>query len=353
MDAESRHVASRPLAFGVFDHLDRGAGSLRDLYEERLQIVAAYDRAGFYAYHLAEHHGRPVGMAPSPSVFLAALTQRTTRIRLAPLVYLLPFYHPLRLIEEVCMLDQLSGGRLELGTGRGVLTMEAKFYGLDPQELGPRYDEALQILRLGLDDAESLSFEGRYYQFRAYPLELHPLQRPFPAFWYGVHGPESATRAARAGCNVVTNEGTIAAHAVAAAALAVRDPGTRVGIVRFITVAKTDIAAREIAKPAYARWHENFFLTQRKLGVTTPYQKSADLDAAISAGTALVGSPSTVREALATQVRATGVDYVLGQFAYGDQTLAQTLHSIELFAREVMPSFTGELLSRTSLRDRG
>jgi alkanesulfonate monooxygenase SsuD/methylene tetrahydromethanopterin reductase-like flavin-dependent oxidoreductase (luciferase family) len=343
----------RPVAFGVFDHLDRGPGSLQELYEERLRVVEAYDRAGFYAYHLAEHHGRPVGMAPSPSVFLAALTQRTKHIRLAPLVYLLPFYHPLRLIEEVCMLDQLSGGRLELGTGRGVLTMEAKFYGLDPQELGPRYDEALQILRLGLAGEDSLSFDGRFYQFHAYPLELHPLQRPFPALWYGVHGPESATRAARAGFNVVTNEGTVAAHGVAEAALAVRDPGTRVGIVRFITVAKTDVEAHQIAKHAYARWHESFFVTQRRLGVTTPYQKSADIDAAIAEGTALIGSPSTVRNALALQIRTTGVDYVLGQFAYGDQTLAQTLQSIELFTREVMPSFTGELASRTSLRDRG
>ncbi len=332
-------MTARRLAFGIFDHLDRGAGSLRDLYEERLQIVAAYDRAGFHAYHLAEHHGRPVGMAPSPSVFLAALTQRTTRIRLAPLVYLLPFYHPLRLIEEVCMLDQLSGGRLELGTGRGVLTMEAKFYGLDPQELGPRYDEALTILGLGLSGADALTYEGRFHRFDAFPLELHPLQKPFPPLWYGVHGPESAARAASAGFNVVTNEGTSAAKAVADAARIARTaPELRIGIVRFIVVADTDEEALRLARRAYARWHENFFLTQRRLGVTTPYQKSADIEAALSDGTAFVGSAATVREALAAHVRTVGVDYVLGQFAFGDLTLTQTLQSIDRFAREVMPA---------------
>ena len=74
--------------------------------------------AANHAYHLAEHHATPLGMAPSPSVFLAAVAQRTTRLRFGPLVYTLNLYHPLRLIDEICMLDQMSGGRLELGVGQ-------------------------------------------------------------------------------------------------------------------------------------------------------------------------------------------------------------------------------------------
>src|ERR1700757_3329575 len=70
------------MEFGVFDHLDRHGGALADYYEDRLKIAEAYDRAGFYAYHLAEHHATPLGMAPSPSVFLAAVAQRTTRLPL-------------------------------------------------------------------------------------------------------------------------------------------------------------------------------------------------------------------------------------------------------------------------------
>src|SRR5262249_49076406 len=79
-----------------------------DLYDERLQILELYDRLGFHAYHLAEHHSTPLGMAPSPSVFLASIAQRTRRLRFGPLVYLLPLYHPLRLAEEIAMLDHLS-----------------------------------------------------------------------------------------------------------------------------------------------------------------------------------------------------------------------------------------------------
>src|SRR5580658_11043780 len=105
--------------FGVFDHLDRDGSLLAVYYENRLKLIEAYDRLGFYAYHLAEHHATPLGMAPSPNVFLAALAQRTRRLRFGPMVFVLPLYHPLRLLEEICMLDQLSGGRLELSFGRG------------------------------------------------------------------------------------------------------------------------------------------------------------------------------------------------------------------------------------------
>lgn len=93
------------MKFGVFDHLDDAGVPHGELFAGRLKLAEAYDRAGFHAYHLAEHHGTPLGCAASPGLFLAALAQRTSRLRFGPMVYLLPFYHPLRLIEEVCMLD--------------------------------------------------------------------------------------------------------------------------------------------------------------------------------------------------------------------------------------------------------
>src|SRR4029079_16808302 len=115
------------MEFGIFDHLDRSPSSLADYYEERLAIVEVYDRAGFHAYHLAEHHATPLGMAPSPAVFLAAVAQRTRRLRFGPLVYILTLQSPLRAYEEICMLDQMSGGRLELGMGKGISPIELAF----------------------------------------------------------------------------------------------------------------------------------------------------------------------------------------------------------------------------------
>ena len=111
-------MASQP-SFGIFDHLDHAGGSLHQQYSDRLEIAAACDAAGFRTYHVAEHHGTPHGLAASPNLFLSYVAQRTKWLRLGPLVMLLNLYHPLRAFEEICMLDQLSGSRLDLGIGRG------------------------------------------------------------------------------------------------------------------------------------------------------------------------------------------------------------------------------------------
>src|SRR3979490_1959665 len=129
------------MELGVFDHLDRYDIPLNEYYEARLKLIELYDAAGFYAYHLAEHHATPLGMAPSPSVFLAAVAQRTRRLRFGPMVYALPLYHPLRLIEEICMLDQMSGGRLDIGFGRGASPIELELFGTNPAEARDIYDE--------------------------------------------------------------------------------------------------------------------------------------------------------------------------------------------------------------------
>src|SRR5713226_8473285 len=145
------------MEFGIFDHLDRYDVPLAEYYEARLQLIELYDSAGFYAYHLAEHHSTPLGMAPSPSVFLAAVAQRTKRLRFGPMVYALPLYHPLRLIEEICMLDHMSGGRLDIGFGRGSSPSELSYYGQDPDKAQKIYAEALELVIKGLTQ-RSLTF---------------------------------------------------------------------------------------------------------------------------------------------------------------------------------------------------
>ena len=119
--------SSGPVKFGIFDWIDADGSLPADLYEQRLKLLEYADQAGFYCYHMAEHQGTPLGMAPSPSVFLAALAQRTTNLRFGPLVYPLPFYNPLRLIEEICMLDHLSRGRAGGGNWPGHFGLRAGF----------------------------------------------------------------------------------------------------------------------------------------------------------------------------------------------------------------------------------
>jgi alkanesulfonate monooxygenase SsuD/methylene tetrahydromethanopterin reductase-like flavin-dependent oxidoreductase (luciferase family) len=191
------------MKFGIFDHMDDSGVPVSEQYENRLRLIEAYDRGGFYAYHLAEHHGTPLGYAPSPSVFLAAVAQRTKKLRFGPLVYLLPLYHPLRLIEEICMLDQMSGGRFELGVGRGVSPIEVGFYGADPAKGSKQFAEALEVIKKGLT-SDILSHQGEFYHFDNVPIVMKPVQRPHPPLWYGVMSPETTIWTAANDANIVT-----------------------------------------------------------------------------------------------------------------------------------------------------
>lgn len=314
-------------------------------YRARLEIIEAYDRLGFHAYHVAEHHATPLGMAPSPSVFLAAVAQRTRRLRFGPLVYALPLYHPLRLIEEICMLDQMSGGRLEIGFGRGSSPSELVYYGQDPQLAQKVYAEALELVIKGLTQPV-LTFRGEFFQVDDVPMELAPLQKPHPPIWYGVHAPDSAARAARMGMQVVSldppGETRAAfdsfrtawrdAHGAAALPL--------MGLGRFIVVADTDARALAIARRAYPRWHASFTHLRRRHKGVNAHPRPPTFDALADVGQGVAGAPAAVATRLREQIAASGCNYLLGQFAFGDLTRAEALASIELFAREVMPALT-------------
>jgi alkanesulfonate monooxygenase SsuD/methylene tetrahydromethanopterin reductase-like flavin-dependent oxidoreductase (luciferase family) len=333
------------MKFGVFDHMDDAGVPHGELFAGRLRLAEAYDRAGFYGYHLAEHHGTPIGCAASPGIFLAALAQRTERLRFGPLVYLLPFYHPLRLIEEICMLDQMSGGRLELGIGRGVSPFETVNYALDFAQTGAMYHEAFQVLLKGLTTDE-LTFEGKFYRFDKVPMVLKPVQRPHPPLWYGVSIPDNADWPAQNDVNIVSLAPPAAVRPIFERYLAARrklgkaDTTLR-GVGRHVVVADTDAKALAIARRAYPRWRTNFFWLFNRHGsaprVGDLYPESFEQLAALR--TAVAGSPQTVRDFIAAEIEATGPNYFVPWLAFGDMTLDEALHSVDLFAREVMPGF--------------
>jgi len=331
----------RKLKFGVFDHLDRGGRPITELYDERLRIAELYDRLGFHAYHLAEHHSTPLGMAPSPSVLLASIAQRTRRLRFGPLVYLLPLYHPLRLAEEIAMLDHLSQGRLEIGIGRGRSPIELMLYGQNVEEAQSVYEETLAVIELAFTQ-ERLTFKGKHFTFDNVPIELRPRQQPHPPFWYGVGTPDSAEEYGLRGFNAVT-----LAKAEPAAVLAKRfyEATARggwqdrcMGICRFIVVGETDREAETLAARAYPVWHASFFELFYRYGqkpVQTTWAPSfAEMQAS---GLAFAGAPATVAKALRAQLELVDANYLVGQFVFGDMSLAESLKSVTLFGEQVMP----------------
>jgi len=336
--------------FGVFDWVDWRRVPLGQLYEERLRLVEAADAASFYCYHLAEHHATPLGMTPSPSVFLAAVAQRTRRIHLGPLVYLLPLYSPLRLIGEICMLDHLSGGRLELGVGRGVSPYELGYHGLDPAASRAMFQEALAVLVTGLTH-EQLTYEGKYYRYERVPMELQPRQRPYPALWYATSNLESVPWAAAHNMHLVglgpaapyrafvdTYREVWPRHATEAGRLNPHVARPRVAINRQVVIADTDAEAEAIVRAVHPRWAASFVKLWVEHG-DTAFAHRADLDAALRAETILCGSPARVRAQVARLLETTGVDYVIACFAWGDLTFEQSLRALRLFATEVMPAF--------------
>ncbi len=325
------------MEFGIFDHVDRNGLALPEFYEMRLQLAEAYDRLGFRSYHIAEHHATPLGMAPSPSIFLAAVAQRTKRLRFGPLVYLLPLYHPLRLAEEICMLDHMSGGRFELGVGRGVSPVEVGFYGIAPDDRAPLFAEALAALKAALT-SDRLDFAGARWNFRDVPIELRPLQQPHPPLWVGVENPEGAERAAREGISFITAHPVEAARAIMAAARAAA-PGTTqlMGLARFIVIAASDEEALALARRAYPKWQQSLTHLPRVFGYATRNPRPAEFDAIRNGGRGIAGSPAVVAAELKAQLAESGANYCVGQFAFGDMTRAEAQRSIELFARHVMP----------------
>lgn len=334
------------MLFGIFDHVDDDGQSLERQLEDRLQMAEAYDRCGFHAYHVAEHHGTPLGRAPSPSVLLAAMSQRTKRLRFGPLVYLLPIYHPLRLIEEVAMLDSLSGGRLQLGVGRGASLIEMGFYGIEMDDQRALFEEALEVLLKGLTSDE-LTHHGKHFQFDRVPMRVKPVQQPHPPLWYGAGSPESIAWAAREGINIVTlaygERVRMVTDVFREAWAGTGRPAADmplIGISRHIVVAETDEEALEIARPAYLRWRDSFAQLWMERGhprpLTDAYPDSWDL--LQERGNCCAGSPATVRAFVETEV-ARGINYMVGWFAFGGMNVAQVTRSAELFSAEVMPAF--------------
>lgn len=346
------------MKFGVFDYINRKDEPLQRLYEQRLLFVEEADRLGFHGYHTAEHHWTPVNVAPVPGIFLAAAAARTRRIRLGPLIYQLPFYNPLRLSEEVCMLDHLSGGRFDLGVGRGASIFELAHFNVAAPATRAIFTEFFELL-IATFTRDRVTHEGRHYQYYDVPIELKPLQLPWPPLWYGgANSDESRDYIARWGFNLIAGQGSTrgiqrSAEAYRAAWERHADSPMRahlkgkkpsIGAARQVFVAETDAEADRIARPARDKWYEQLeWLTERNVHRGT--FNTPDFDAAVKEGRVVVGAPATVRSEIARQVAETGIDYMVCQFAFGDLAHEQALRSLQLFAAEVTPHFAAEKVS--------
>lgn len=333
--------------FGIFDWIDRSPSAVGGLYEQRLKLAELADEAGFYGYHLAEHHGTALGMAPSPSVFFSALAQRTQQIRFSAMAFLLPMYHPIRLIEEICMLDHFSEGRVEVGVSRGVSPYEIKCFGIEPSTAQGIFDEALEVFQGGMTNSV-VNYSGEHFQFENVSIPIGPVQEPHPPIWYPTFSESGTTYAAKRGFNFLTLGPSSLASQLAVLYRQVWSKhhekvgvdenrnGPKVGAMRQIFIAETEQEALRIAEPAYQDWYNSITELWHKNGDSS-FDDFFSWETCLASETILVGSVKTVKDKIKQLAKQSGINYFVGSFAWGSLTFDQSSDSFKRFASEVAP----------------
>lgn len=350
------------MKFGIFDHVERRRDvPLDQQYKERIELLVQADRSGIYGYHVAEHHHSPLSMAPSQTPYLSAIAARTENIRFGPLVYVLPLYHPIRLVEEICMLDNISGGRFQIGIGPGAPPgEELAMWGGDPSEYQERFNESFQILMQGLT-RDFVDFQGQFFNIKDLWMELKTKQKPHPPFWYA----GNPVNAARYGANFIgagpnsSIPNTIETYLETLQKQAeendpslphVKEP--LYGASKRMFIAETDDEALSRAREAYEVYRANFvkplpggksrrptaaFDVPGRVGPPSPWD--ATFDEALQDEAVLVGSPDTAKEYVHRYSEQSKCNYLVTPVQWGDLTHEEATRSLELFATEVIPDF--------------
>lgn len=242
------------------------------------------------------------------------------------------------------MLDQMSGGRLEMGFGRGASPIELQYFDVDPAKAERIYREGLSLVLDALEHGK-LDFQGEFFRFDNVPLCVEPLQRPYPPLWYGVHSTDAAERAAKRGMSLIsldTAEVTrpfFDTYRTTWRAERPAQPMGKMGISFFMVVGESDAAALASARRAYPKWHESFYyLFLRNSGPMPIHARPPHWDEMQAQGRAVAGTARNVAAFLREKLTISGADYVIGQFAFGDLTLAEVQRTVALFKDEVLPA---------------
>jgi alkanesulfonate monooxygenase SsuD/methylene tetrahydromethanopterin reductase-like flavin-dependent oxidoreductase (luciferase family) len=338
--------------FGIFDHIEGIPGqSAAQVLKDRLELVRMADEAGFTGYHLAEHHGSDLCLAPNQELFVAAASQITTHIRMGPMVKLLPLHHPVQLVEDMCVADQLTEGRLDFGVGRGPAPVEHFWFGSDWPTAAERFEDVLGIICRALRSGEISSEGSRFYDFRTMPIATPPAQEHIP-FWY----PGNPVTAGRFGLNLmwpgpvppeVHDLYAEAWEAHAGDAVRLEAPGSapRVGCTMLLAIADDENEALDVATRgmnglvrrthAVHRWDVEMLGEDGAAAAIAPLKKIlGSIDVAIRAG---AGTAEQIRDRFA-EILASGLtDYIVLQIPTGDMTFDEAKRTMDMFCSKVKP----------------
>jgi alkanesulfonate monooxygenase SsuD/methylene tetrahydromethanopterin reductase-like flavin-dependent oxidoreductase (luciferase family) len=325
--------------FTVQDHYPGHARSVADLYNAVLALAESAEALGYDGFFSAEHHFHEYGAVPNPAVLLAAIAQRTKRIRLGSAIATLPFHNPINVAEAYAMVDVLSGGRLVLGVGSGYLKHEFEGYGVDGVEKRERFDEGLAILRRLLA-GERVTFDGKFSHLRDVAINVRPLQQQVPIY-VAVLNKEALFHVGRAGHQVMCVPyasvdrmdevaGMVDAYKKGRAEAGL-DPADT-GLWTFHThVAESDAVCRQECEQAF-----DLYVATRL------YAKRQTYEDILKSGLSLFGSVDTVVDKL-VQLHEMGIRHVVALQNFGLMPQDRVLSAMRLLTGEVMPQVQARL----------
>jgi alkanesulfonate monooxygenase SsuD/methylene tetrahydromethanopterin reductase-like flavin-dependent oxidoreductase (luciferase family) len=321
--------------FSVNDHHPRLARTVPQLYAQVMRQCELAETLGYDTFFCAEHHFHEYGVVPNPALMLAALAQRTKRIRLGSAISILTFHDPRHIAETYAMLDLLCGGRLVFGVGSGYLAHEFVGYGQEPKEKRERFNENLDIVKR-LMAGETLSYKGKYSASDRVVLNVLPHEGRVPPIYVAILAREGAYHVGKqrdriftvpyASCKDFGDIGTLLTEyrkGRADAGLAADDDDHVFTLHTY--VAKSDEEARAQAKVAYDLYVD-----------TRLYAKKHIYEDIIANGICLFGAVETVAEKVC-QLYEMGIRHVATLQNFGALDAALVERSMTLFAREVMP----------------
>ena len=357
--------------FGQFDMMASDVPV--DVYDAHIADAQEAEKFGCKYYHIIEHQSSPLGRLTAPNVYLNSVAERTEEIRVGTMIYQLPLHHPIRLAQDAATLDQLSRGRFEFGVGTGVSPHEFHRWNVPFDERAEISREAMEIILRAWSE-DSVTFEGKYFQYDEVLPYPKPYQQPHPPIWYGAHSSGSFEYAAKMNFNVSQN---IDRDVVIAEKFATwrelwkshKHPGPmpKTFLTRNIHVAETDELAREEAEPNLIGSNPAVGdvagvdkLGDKKVGygdvagrlntAGTPereelmrvfQQCAVSYDFWIDNGIAIVGSPDTVIAKIQAQHQLIGHDIFSARHRFGRMSEEIARKSLRLFGQEVMPAFNG------------
>jgi alkanesulfonate monooxygenase SsuD/methylene tetrahydromethanopterin reductase-like flavin-dependent oxidoreductase (luciferase family) len=335
-------------------------------YEQLWRELQLCDELGFDYGFCVEHHFRPdESWMSSPSLFAVGAGARTRRIRLGPMGYIVPLYHPLRLAEEIALVDQMLGGRMELGLVPGINASYFRPFGLDYEFRKSPTLEFVSYLRAAYGEQQPFSFHGDVHHTENTQLAVQPVQRPHPPLWMMSRDPQTLEFCA---ANAV-NPGYFLVYPRADAAPRYRKfladwekagwpQKPKIAYCTIVYVDESDDKALSVALERASRAYEGFlplpepgktfndrvrahaskFVGRGESGAAEIMANLFDPDYILKNDLVFIGSPETVAAKIRAAAESGMFNAFLGEFNFTDLPEPDLMRSIRLFGEKVMPA---------------